>query len=741
MSIILKYDNYIVTILLGWSGGRHGIQERDMKRMGYARIWRKPVSGTDHCLLSLAWLARASRNPWKVSCSNLARRTLWLALAAFFLVRSAFSSQNQSQPADLSSATLQQLMNIEVTSVSKKKEKVSRVAAAVYVITGEDIRRSGAANIPDLLRMVPGLDVAQINASTWAISSRGFNSEFADKMLVLIDGRTVYDALFSGVFWNLQDLPLEDIQRIEVIRGPGATVWGANAVNGVINIITKSSKETQGGLLSTGWRNEEGPFTTVQYGGMLGGKGSYRVYGKYFDRNSFVIPSGQHSADGWTVGRAGFRSDWDLSSKNSLMFGGSGYGGNEGDIWRDITSFSPFAFEAFNDVTGLNGQNILGRWDHTLAGGSHTELQMYFERIQMYNTSIALRRNTFDLEFQHHIALGSRNDVVWGFDYRYNAFVTSGGPRIAFNPPTLTTNLYSAFVQDEIELLSDRVWLTLGSKLEHNYFTGFEVEPSARLLWQPNSRNTLWAAVSRATRTPSPADDDIRVNFGGFPGPGGLPTLAYAEGDPDFISEDLLAYELGYRGQLTGRLSMDVATYYNVYGNLRGSLPGQPSLVAAGMAPYFLVPLNIVNNLYGRTYGVEASLDWKVAKRWSIHPGYASFAGVLHQIVAPTGIPVIFQGIQDNPRNQFQIRSNLDLPHRFQFDTDVYYVDRLVSQNVPAYTRLDTQLSWHAAGSLDLSIVGQNLLTPRHMEFNAPEDLILPTEIPRSAYGKITWHF
>ncbi|MGH9356123.1 MAG: TonB-dependent receptor domain-containing protein, partial [Terriglobia bacterium] len=247
-----------------------------------------------------------------------------------------------------------------------------------------------------------------------------------------------------------------------------------------------------------------------------------------------------------------------------------------------------------------------------------------------------------------------------------------------------------------------------------------------------------------ATRTPSPVDDDTRVNLGAFPGPRSLPAVVYAEGNPDFVSEDLLAYELGYRGQVTRALSMDVASYYNVYGNLRGSVPGRPSIAAAGRTPYILIPLNIVNNLYGRTYGIEASLDWNVARYWSIQPGYASFAGVLHEITAPAGFPGVsdvFQALGDNPRNQFQIRSNLDLPHRFQFDTNLYYVDRLVSQNVPAYTRLDAQLTWKTAESLEVSIVGQNLLTPRHMEFNGPEDLVLSTEIPRSAYLKLTWRF
>lgn len=654
-------------------------------------------------------------------------------------VRAAGSQQAASS--NLADATIEQLMNIEVVSASKKTEKLSRVAAAVYVITQDDIRRSGATNIPDLLRMVPGLDVAQINANTWAISSRGFNSEFADKMLVLIDGRTVYDPLFSGVFWNAQDLPLEDIERIEIIRGPGATIWGANAVNGVINIITKSSADTQGGLVSTGWGNSEGPFGTLQYGGKLGRNATYRVYGKYFDRNSFFSGPGHHAADGWNALRGGFRTDWSPSVRDALMFEGSGYGNDSGDLWASFTSLEPFQFGAVNAVTEYNGGNVLGRWTHTFRRGSQTQLQAYFEHVNIGNALVGMRRGTFDLEFQDHVALRSRNDVVWGIGYRRNDIDTAGTMHIAFNPSQIDTNLYNAFLQDEITLLQNRVWLTLGSKLEHNYFTGWEVEPSARLLWQPARRSAIWAAVSRATRTPSPADDDSRVNFGGIEGPGGIPELVYAIGNPDFVSEDLLAYEAGYRQQATRRVSLDLAAYYNVYDNLRGSLAGRPSLVATAFSPYVMIPLNIMNNLYGRTYGVEASVGLALTKRWSIYPGYASFAGVLHQIVAPVGIPPIFAGIGDNPRHQFQIRSEVNLPKRFEFNTNVYYVDRLVGQNVPAYTRVDTQITWHAGEALDLSAVGQNLLDPYHMEFRGPEDLIQPTEIPRSAYLKITWRF
>ncbi|MGH9470342.1 MAG: TonB-dependent receptor plug domain-containing protein, partial [Terriglobia bacterium] len=513
------------------------------------------------------------------------------------------------------------------------------------------------------------------------------------------------------------------------------------AVNGVINIITKSSKETQGALVTTGVGTAEGAFWTVQYGGSLGRNATYRVYGKYFNRNSFVNPSGGHTADDWHLGRVGFRSDWALSQKNSLMFEGTGFDGNVGDLWKGTLSLSPFEFGAFDDLTAIDGQNLLARWDHTISDRSHTSLQVYFERSQLYNTSISYRRDTADLEFQHHMLLGQRNDVVWGFGYRYTTFVTGGGERIAFDPNRLSTQLYNAFIQDEVELFPDRLWLTLGSKLEHNYFTGFEVEPSIRLLWQPTPRQSLWAAVSRATRTPSPADDDARVSFDEFQGPGGLPALVQVYGNPNFISEDLLAYEFGYRAEASKTTSFDIATFYNVYDNLRGTVPGVPILVTDTLFPYLVVPVIISNNMYGRTYGAEASLNIQATKWWSLHPGYAWFRGSLHSTQSFPGFPAITVGIGDNPRHQFQIRSDVNLPHRFSFNAGVYYVDRLPAQQIPAYTRADARLSWRAGETFEISLVGQNLLTPRHLEFNGPEDLILPTEVPRSVYLKTTWRF
>src|SRR3984957_20169404 len=403
---------------------------------------------------------------------------------------------------DLTELSLEDLMNTKVTSVSKKEQSLSKAAAAIFVITQEDIRRSGATNIPDLLRMVPGLDVAQINANTWAISARDFNHQFSDKLLVLIDGRTVYTPLFAGVDWDTQDVPLEDIERIEVIRGPGATVWGANAVNGVINIITKSAAETQGGLLMAGGGTENSALGLAQYGGKIGGAVSYRVFTKYLDQNHLPDLNGQHGGDGWHLSHAGFRPDASLSGKDSVTVQGDLYGGNEGAEFGHIVSIAPPVNENVDGNALLNGGNVLSRWNHIFSSRSDTSLQFYFDRYERDGPESREDRDTFDLDFQHHLALGLRNDLIWGADYRRSADVTLGTIDQAWLPASRTVQLFSTFAQDEIALKPERIYLTLGAKVENGYFRGWNLDPSGRLDWTPTKRHTFWAAISRADRSP-----------------------------------------------------------------------------------------------------------------------------------------------------------------------------------------------------------------------------------------------
>lgn len=665
------------------------------------------------------------------------------ALCALGLAALATTAWAQTKPpTDLSEVSLEDLMNTKVTSVSKKEQKLSRTAAAIYVITQEGIRRSGATNIPDLLRMVPGVDVAQITANSWAISARGFNGQFANKMLVLIDGRTVYDPSISSVFWDAQDLVLEDIERIEVIRGPGATVWGTNAVNGVINIITKSSKETQGGLLRGGGGSVEQGFGTLRYGGKIGEHATYRVFGKYFNRGSFDNLSGQNAADGWNMRHGGFRTDWDISDRDSMTIQGDIYGGVKGEPYPAGPSMTPpFFTSPFTSMKDYSGGNVLARWNHKLQGGSEMSVQTYFDRIARVDSTDPELRSTFDVDFQHHLTLGNRHDIVWGGGYRNNSDSLTGSFRISFHPNRFTSAVENVFVQDDINLVGDKLWITAGTKVEHNMFSGFEVEPCVRLIWTPSKRHTVWLAYSHANRIPARGFDDLRINLAAFPGQGGVVNLVSILGNPQLKSEGLNAYELGYRFEPNKRLSLDIATFYNSYQHLRTWEPGTPFFETTPPPPHFVIPQVFNSKMFGSTYGAEMSAEWNVAKFWTLAGGYAWFVPSLK--LEPTSHDTISvsEAEGEAPRNQFQVRSQLNLPHRLEFDTAIYQVGRLAFGNVPGYTRLDARLGWHVAERTELSIVGQNLLDPQHPEFVAQTQSLASTQPKRSVFGEITWRF
>jgi iron complex outermembrane receptor protein len=643
---------------------------------------------------------------------------------------------------DLSKASLEDLMNVQVTSVSKKEEKLSHEPAAVFVITQEEIRRSGATNIPDLLRMVPGLDVAQINANTWAISARGFNGQLANKMLVMIDGRTVYDPSFAGVYWDSQDVVLEDIDRIEVIRGPGAAMWGTNAVNGVINIITKSSKDTQGVLLTGGGGNVEQGLGTAQYGGKIGKDATYRIFGNYFNRAGFLNRAGQEAADGWRMNHGGFRADWELSARDSLTLEGDIYGGVKGQPYPvGFNLQPPYSTPAFTSIMDFSGGNILGRWTRKVRPGSEMSLQMYFDRISRADVIEPELRSTFDLDFQHHLTLGGRHDVVWGFGYRNNRDHMSPNPTITLTPATFSSSIENAFFQDEINLVKDRLWLTVGTKVEHNYYTGFEVEPTVRLLWTPGKRHTFWTAFSKANKTPARGEADIRYNLETFPVAEDQVALLSFFGKSGLDSEELKAYEFGYRFEPNESISLDVTSFYNVYDRLRNLEPGTPFFEAAPLPPHLVFPLVYDGKAYGFTYGAEALLGWKVRTFWTLQGGYTWFVPSIKLDPSSLDVFTISELNSGSPRNQFQIRSYLDLPHRFTLDTSLYRVGRLAAGSIPAYTRFDTHLGWRLNKWTELSVVGQNLFDPRHPEFQALVQTVVTTQARRSVYGKVTWRF
>ncbi len=644
---------------------------------------------------------------------------------------------SQAQPpTDLTQMNLEDLMNIKVTSVSKREEKLSQTAAAVFVITQEDIRRSGATNIPDVLRMAPGVDVEQIDASTWAISIRGFNSRYANKVLVLIDGRSVYTPSFSGVFWEQIDMPLENIERIEVIRGPGATVWGANAVNGVISIITKSSKDTKGGLVTAATGSQIKAEGLAEFGGNVGKDATYRVFGNSFDIGDSAgaeSPADDH----WMRAHGGGRLDWDISPSDSLMVQGDLFA-NEGSQTRR-SGFIAAPFESiFNQSVDAAGGDALARWNHTLSGGSQTSLQTYFDTYRRTDMGVPEEERTFDLDFQDHVATSGRNNVVWGLGYRVSTSGLSPGYGISFSPPAQTGSLFSAFLQDEIRV-SNSLWFTIGGKLEHNSYTGFQTEPSLRLLWTPPaSRSTIWASASKAVRQPARADTAIETNLETIPIAPDAVQVLRLYGNPNIKNEEARDYELGYRSEFTKTLSLDVATFLTFYHHLETIEP-QPMQIIPGSPMEFEIPMLYDNKAHAVDYGGELSLNWAVNSRWRITPGYSYLHATIRQDPSSQGLAG-YAIATDFPQNMLQIRSQLNLGRKVEFDQSLYYTARLPGGSIPGHTRLDLRLARRISESAELSLVGQNLLRPRTIEYGDSFGII-GTQSVRSVYGQITWRF
>jgi iron complex outermembrane receptor protein len=680
-----------------------------------------------------------------------AGRILLAGFLAVCLTAPTPAQTSRSVP-DVTAMSMEDLMNLQVTSVSKRTQKVADAAAAIFVITQEDIRRSGATSIPEALRLAPGLEVARIDQNKWAIGSRGFNGRFDNKLLVLIDGRSVYTPLFSGVYWNVQDVMLEDVDRIEVIRGPGATLWGANAVDGVINVITKKAKATQSAVVTAGAGTDERAAGGVRYGGKLGDNTYYRAYTKYFDwgPSAYPYPSGMTAHDGWDALRGGFRADWTPAGANSLTL--------QGDIYRSrfdetltVASLSAPYSNTFPNDGKYSGGNILGRWNHT-SERSSMSLQMYYDNTTITDHSLfGDHQNILDLDFQHGFHVGDSQQFVWGLGYRSIRDKNDSSFTVSLQPNQVTLNQFSTFLQDEISLVDNRLQITLGSKFERNKFTGFEIEPNARLLWTLTPNQSIWTAVSRAVRTPALTEEGLRLNSAVIP-PGNsspFPTVIAVFGcnisspppcSQQFNSEDLLAYELGYRVQATSNLSLDIATFYNNYSNLRTAEPGAPFVEGSPAPTDVVVPFVAGNKMSGGTYGVELFADWKVVPKWRLAGSYSYLQMDIHKnkdSLDPT--PDNPNG--SSPRHQWYLRSSVDLPKHFDQDTTLRFVDHLPGLNVPSYYSLDAHLGWRPVTRLELSIGGQNLLNNWHLEFMPDFVNTSPTVVKRSIFGSITVKF
>jgi iron complex outermembrane receptor protein len=635
---------------------------------------------------------------------------------------------------------IEDLANLQVTTASKTEQKLSQTAAAMYVITQEDIRRSGMTSVAELMRMVPGLDVAQVDANTWAISSRGFNDRYANKLLVLVDGRAVYTLTYSGVYWEVQDLVLEDIDRVEVIRGPGGLLWGANAVNGVINIITKKAEDTQGTLLTVESGNQQRTSSTTQFGGRTK-NGAYRIFAKYFDREPFATASGGNAADGWDMLHGGFRSDWHLSQRDTLTVQGDLYNGRVGRTITGVFSFAPNAPETSNVWTQLDGGNLLGRWRRTLSSTSDVTLQIYYDHYRKLDPVLGEHRQMGDFDFQHHFVAHSRHYITWGAGFRRAVDHMVGSLALNFRPSGKNEWLIGAFIQDEIALLPDRLRLIIGIRPEADKSEIPETFSDIRLIWTPTVRQAAWIAVSRAERTPSRADTGIDVDTTNVSSSGGLPTTIEFDGNPKIGDEYLVAFQAGYRAQNGKHFSAELTGYHNHYYGVRGTAQGTPFVETDPGPPHVVLPQTYNNSIAGGVDGVEVSSTWQAASRWRLSGGYTWLGANLHSTLPGDHSADLAATAGTSPTEQFNLRSYVNLSQNIQFDTMMYFVGGLSTFSVPAYTRLDSRIAWRPAERLELSVIAQNLLQPRHMEFTFANQGILATQVKRSFYGKVTWGF
>ena len=634
-------------------------------------------------------------------------RAVLLSCAVVCAAGGASAQEADTQLAqNLKRLSIEELTQLDITTASRRVEPLAQVAAAVSVIRAEDLRRAGAANLAEALRLADGLEVARADNGTWAISSRGFNIGTANKILVLIDGRSVYSPLFGGTFWSVQDVPLATIDRIEVIRGPGGAVWGANAVNGVVNIITKSAAETKGLAVVLGTGTEDRAIATVQFGAAAP-RFDYRVYGKFRARDGQVLSSGLDANDPVKYGQAGFRVESRPSSRDGWLLQGDAYGGREG---------------LFNiPDTHVAGGNVMGRWTRRFSAGSQFRAQAYFDHV--YRRVFAQFRgvrNTVDVDLQQQFAAG-RHAFVFGGNARASRGDDSGNAAFFFDPRTRLTTIAGVFAQDEITLVPRRFAVIVGSKFERNTFTGVEVQPSVRARWTPSQTKTLWGAVSRAVRLPTRFDTDLR-----FTNP--VTQAVTLTGSRDFESEKVTAVEAGYRAEALRRLSFDVTAYRNVYDDLRS----QEFPTAAGQ------PVVLANQMNARTWGAELSGTLLILPEWRMRGGYT----YLHETMTfdpGSRDPSRGHSEFNDPAHMMNLRTNVDLPAGFELDAFLRRIARLPHPEVPAYAEVDARIGWRPTPAWEVSLIGQNLLRPHHAEFQ----LAGPTreEFQRGVYVRILWRY
>jgi iron complex outermembrane recepter protein len=655
-------------------------------------------------------------------------KTILVGAAAACMAMSGRAAHSESDAReDLTSLSIEQLLDIEVTIVSKTEERFADTAAAVTVITKEDVHRVGARTIPEALRLAPGLHVGRVSSSVWAVSSRGFSSTNSAKLLVLIDGRSIYTPLFSGVFWDVQDVLAEDIDRIEVVRGPGASLWGANAVNGVINVVTRSAKETQGAYVEGGGGNEHHGFAAARYGGAIGDGLFYRVYTKVFTDDSGHNPAGPED-DEWRMGRVGVRVDAEMSGDDSITFQGEGYMGHVGQVDPSLTVSNrptptgPLAVDVAGGFANAS-------WTRRFGTRADLVLRATYDRTDRDDPTFRDTLDVVDLGAKSQIRASDAHELVWGVNYRMMNDEFRGKGIAELRPPTSVDHLVSGFAQDTMSAFDRALRVTLGIKVEHNDFSGFEFQPAARVAWTLAPAHTVWGAVSRAVRVPTRIERDV---FADASAPGQEPAV-HLVGNPDLSSEELIAGELGHRWRIGSDLLVDVAGFYFWYDSLINYELGT-AMVDGGQT---VVPVLNENAMHGHSLGGELAATWAPLALWRLGASYSYCRlELVPDAIDPTGA----QGLErDTPRHQVALRSSLDLPAGLRIDGFGRWVDTIdrVAPAVPvsSYFGLDARIAWQASQQIEVSLVGQNLIDAHRLEFPGG------TEVERSVYGKVAARF
>lgn len=660
-------------------------------------------------------------------------RKLFSFFASIILL--GFALDLQAEDSNLLDLSLEELSKIPVTSVSKHAEQLNNAPAAIFVLTGHEINRSGATSIPEALRLVPGLSVAKINSHYWAITSRGFNSLFANKLLVLVDGRTVYNSIFSGVNWEQIDLLLQDIERIEVIRGPGATVWGANAVNGVVNIISKRAKDTQGTYVTAGGGSEDKVIAGARHGFKIDEKSLAKIYTKGFVRDDSELLGEEDNYDSWKSIQSGFRYENQIDEDNIFTLHGDSQYGKQDDQNFNL-AFQPGADRYTRKDSAFNWNNIVANWQHTLSKDSAIEVQAYHDRHARDYILADERISTSDIEARFNSKLSEHHQISSGIGYRYiedsiDGAGTEDTANIAVVPRSKKSNITNIFAQDEITLYPKLLKFTLGTKLEHNVYSGLEVQPTAKLSYTPTEFSTIWSSFSRAVRTPSRVEDGIRFNSGFVPGENGERYPLVISGNKDAEAENLFAYEIGYRTIIQKDLTFDLSTFVNHYNDVFTNVPGAP---IQGSNSQIEVPVYFENAESGDTYGVEAVVNWEPFSWWKVQGWYSYLASHVEPGVNKT-----------SPNNQATIRSIITIDDKFEIDPRFRFVDTVTgltgTNPIDSYFEFDLRLGYRLNKKLTLSVVGQNLLDDEHQEYINADGLSPVALAERGVFAKVDWFF